>query len=508
MKTPRHSRTTDQILDEQHARHDRVSMLAHDARSALADILGGLSLFPDASLDPQTHQQLERIQSASEYLARLLELGLDISIPHYRAGADYPLRLFDFLTALERRWRGAAEAAGMEFHLAVAPDVPAILGIDALALERILANVISNAIAYAGSVPIHILFEMRSATGLRVYMRDAGPGFAPDNLATLFDRGQRGAQAHLRQGDGLGLFIARTLTHQLGGDITARNRSGGGAEIRLDVPLSTARPTRRLAHRHDDITLPDLTNCRVLVADDSLTNQAVLEKMLSAFGARIETQSDGIGALTALLEAPFDLAVLDIDMPGESGLGVIAALRDSGRDWADLPIIACTGFVLRPDHEAIMAAGADAILTKPINGMLPLACAINKALAAKPAFCKARRGAQDLLFSALQQRAEEPESKTLALYIIADLKMIARAMMHSWQQVDTADIQRQCHKLIAVAGAVGETALSTQARALHCAIEQETQDDIHERVREAPDRTDSLIHQITSQFSIKEYILP
>ncbi|KEO61007.1 hypothetical protein DT23_11510 [Thioclava indica] len=482
-------------------------MLAHDARSALSDILGGLSLIPDTSLDPQTRQQLERIQSASEYLAQLWELGLEDTVPDYQANADYPLRLSDFLTALERRWRGAAEAAGMAFHLDVAPDVPAILEIDALALERILANVISNAMAYAGSGPIRIMFEMQSTTRLRVYLRDDGPGFAPDKLATLFDRGQRGAQAHRRDGDGLGLFIARSLTHQLGGEITARNRREGGAEIALDVPLSTAPSTRHVAPHDDAPPPPDLTGCRVLVADDSLTNQAVLETMLSALGARVETCSDGTGALGAVLDAPFDLAILDIDMPGESGLGVTVALRASGLDWADLPIVACTAFAQRPKHEAILAAGANAILMKPIKGPAPLAYAINQALTSKPAHRKAQRGAQDLLFSALQHRAHTSESKTLALFVIADLKMITRALMHAWQQGDTADIQRQCHKLIAVAGAVGETMLSTTAHALHCAIAQEAASDIHERVREALDRTESLIHQLTSQFSIKEFTL-
>jgi CheY-like chemotaxis protein/HPt (histidine-containing phosphotransfer) domain-containing protein len=485
-------------------------MLAHDARSALADILGGLSLIPDASLDPQTRHQLARIQSASEHLAQLIEQGVDVIVPDYQAVAEYPLRLFDFLTALERRWRGAADAAGMEFRLEVAPDVPANLQIDALAMERILANVISNAIAYAGPVAIHIFFEMQSATRLRVYVRDGGPGFAPEKLATLFDRGQRGAQAYRRQGDGLGLFIARNLSRQLGGEITACNRVQGGAEIRLDVPLSRKHFKRHLAPHDDEITMPDLTDCRVLIADDSLIHLAILEKMLGALGAQIETHSDGSSAHAALLETPFDLAILDINMPGESGLGVIAAVRGSGRAWANVPIIACTAFALSPKHAAIIAAGADSVLTKPVNRILPLGCAINTALAARPGFCKTRHRAQTsdegLLFTALQKGASKSENEALALYIIADLKMISRAIMSAWQPFDPAEIQRQCHKLMTVAGAIGETSLSMQVRALHRALEQPEPADIHGRVREALDRTDKLIHQITCQFSIKDLV--
>ena len=500
MNKPDQLRTNHRILDENHDRHECVSMLAHDARTALADILGGISLIPAPSLQPQARQQLARIQSATEYLAQLLEQALTISVPHYQGHADYPLRLFDFLTALERRWGGAAEAAGMRFHLAVSPEVPPILRIDALALERILANVISNAIAYARSGVISIEIEMPSANRLRLYLRDEGPGFTPGNITKLFEYGQRGAQAHLKDGDGLGLFIVRELTLKLGGEITARNRTQGGAEMQLDLPLRTDIPMRHLKPDDEDIVLPDLTDCQVLVADDSLTNQAILEKMLRAFGAQVSVYSEGTSAGSALLESPFNLAILDIDMPGESGLSVITALRQSKSACANLPIIACTGFVLRPQHEQIMAAGADAILTKPINGVRPLACAINKAFASKPAFCEANSGMQDPLFTTLQLGAHAPEKKALARYVIADLETIARAIMHAWQQFDTDGIQRQCHKLIAVSGAVGETALSTQARALHCAIGQETQDDIHERVREVLDRTDILIHQITSHF--------
>ena len=352
MKTPNLFEAEPTLSNEEQIGCDRRALFGHDARSALSDILGGLSLIPDVSLDPRVRRQLDRVRCASEHLAELWEHGFETSPPVPVTDAGQRLNLQDFLDTLARRFRGATEAAGLGFDIVLAPDLPAALMIDKLSLARILGNLISNAISYAGTGTITLSLRRQEPDRLVMTLRDEGPGFSIKNPQELFEPGKRGAQGKLREGDGLGLFIARKLAHRLGGELSAANALTGGAEMVLDLPLEPAPPSRQ-APPVQRPQLPDLSERRVLIADDSLTTQAMLGDMLGALGAQVSTQSDGRGAGAALLACPFDLAILDIDLPGNSGLEIIAKLRGSALDWADMPIVVCTGHAQKEMHMAL-----------------------------------------------------------------------------------------------------------------------------------------------------------
>lgn len=451
----------------------RITLLGHDIRAAVSDIIGGLRLVDQRQLDETTRLQIERVRAASEVLAQLLEEGLQIVAEETGTGMMPAVEVGQLLYDLEMRWAGKAREKGLAFHVALAADVPPVLALDRIALERVMANILSNAIKYTDAGGVRITVAMEGEQILRIAVTDDGPGFAASVLARLFERGARGAFT-AKPGQGLGMYISKDMADRLGGVIDVSNRPEGGASVTLVLPVRRALPSD---HPHP-VPLPDLRGKRVLIAEDSETNQAVVGHMLRAMGAEFEVAADGREALALALVRRFDLAVVDVEMPRLSGLELMRALRETPGPCADLPIVACTAFVLRANREAIYAAGADAIVAKPLVGIDPLAFAINRAQTrAARETTAAANPAGDVLgldldqFERLLDLAGEAGAADLLARLISDLSRVERSLVSALALPDFAAISAETHVLVAVAGAIGAERLMAEAERLNAAAQ-------------------------------------
>ena len=445
---------------------DREQLLAHDIRSAMSDVIGGLRLVDRATLPAAALPQVDRAQAASELLARLVE-ELVGGAPRDAAGGNGGggnLNLARFLDDELRRWHGAAAGTGARVRLDRAADVPEIVRIDLLHLRRVVANLMSNALRHAGGGRITLGARLEPDGALEICVCDDGPGFPADRLPDLGGGGAR----RVGGGSGMGLRIAAYHAEAIGGTIRARNRHRGGACVHLSVPRAV---WRREAEA--EAGLPDLAGVRVLVADDSATNRLLVERMLARLGAEVECAVDGIEALNWLARERFDLALLDLEMPSLGGLDVIRAerLRQARGIAPPMPMVAMTAYVLRDNRDAILEAGADGILAKPLGGIETFARSVRHYLDGAPdpaAWTPEAAPALSVATLTALMAAAGPDHERLLLDRLRDdLAMVAEALSRGAAAGDLEAVTAQTHVLLSLSGAIGALPTQEAARDLH-----------------------------------------
>lgn len=476
----------------------RFTLLGHDLRAAISDVLGGLRLIETQGMTDATKLQIGRVRAAGEGLARLLEEGMSF-MPDEVATGPTPLTTAKLLHDLEMRWAGRAREKGLSLQISVAANAPRRILVDRVALDRALSNVLSNAIKFTTHGEIRLDVSCHRHGILSFCICDEGDGFSQQAKDRLW-------QAHARapgctiEGEGLGLHICKQMVDRMDASITVQNLERG-ARVDIEVPVGTLAETGATA-------LPDLRGLRVLIAEDSETNQAILAQMLGELGAQVSLAPDGIAALELIetataAQTPFGLALIDIEMPRLGGLDVIRTLRQPPH--ATMPIVAVTAYVLRSNRAAIYAAGADAILSKPLETIFSTGAAILKAQTAQdmirapqeqPHLDTARF---DLLLDTAGQNAPE-----LLRRLIADLNGCERGLVAGLAAQDLAVIRSQTHVLLAVAGAVGAVRLQLLATALNAQAHLAPPPDMTDMGRETLSQIDLLIQHAVMRSTARE----
>ena len=470
------------------------SLLSHDLRSALSDILGGIRLIDSDRLDRETRGHLERITAAGEVLARLLDKAADEAGAQAQpAGNAVNLTLSDFLDDIRKRWSARAREKGVAFDIVADSALPAIVTLDRVALDRVIANLLGNAVKFTDRGRVELRVACDEARRLSFTIRDDGPGLSPEALARLFQfQGRPGSNG--KPGSGLGLFIARELSQKMGAHLRVANRPEGGAEAELLFPQDSwfERSLRRdpAATAPDPGESPDLSGLNILLAEDNKTNQLVATQMLKALGADFAVASDGLEALEILERQRFDLALLDIEMPRMTGLELIRELRSRPEPLASMPLVALTAYVMREHRERIFAAGADGIIAKPIMSIDALGRAVRDHLgggAPAPAPVPAPAPEPEQAGAGVVERARfDSLVRTIGADSIAELlaklqsdtDAVAEGLGRGRASLDLAEIRSQTHILISVAGAIGATGLQHLAQRLNAAANRQDAPDI------------------------------
>lgn len=460
-------------MREAETRRKRAELLGHDMRAAVADILGGLSLADLGPLDDASRLQLDRVRSAAAQLSRLTDETLALCTGDAPAapGPRPVIPLVPFLCDVANRWTAHAREKGLSFRLDLADDLPDTIGTDLTALERILSNLIGNAIKHAGAGSVEMSAAMGPCESLVLSVRDSGPGFSDAALARLFDYHGRPADG-AKPGSGLGLHIVRNLASAIDAQMQVANHPDGGARVTLNLARSAWAPG--VAAPAAMRSLPDLSGQRVLVAEDSPTNQLLIGQMLDRLGANYELAEDGCAALAALGGTAFDLALIDIEMPRLSGIDVIRAMRAEAGPAAGTPILAVTAFVLSANRRDIYAAGADGILAKPIMSLESFGEAIARVLEKRnpppePAPPPAQTGFGQLHLDRLLAISGPAAGRELLQRLQEDLSGVESGLREGIAHNDQALLRARTHVLISLAGAIGAEAVQSGAEALNAA---------------------------------------
>ncbi|MBN2907085.1 MAG: response regulator [Rhodobacteraceae bacterium] len=462
--------------------HERAAMLGHDMRAAISDILGGLALADLDALDPESRLQLDRVQSSAEQLARLTDetLALVTGEDTPRAPTPAHTRLTPFLDRIAARWQAHAEERGLGFVMDLAEDLPRAIGTDPAALERILSNLIGNAMKYSPQGTVRLAIQMGPQEALVLRVRDTGPGFSSAAQARLFEYAGRPADSS-QPGSGLGLHIVRELAQHLRAQLQVANAPGGGAEVSLIVPRAAWAPGVEAPGSLD--ALPNLSGCQVLLAEDNQTNQLLIRQMLETLGARCLLVDDGQAAADILAARRFDLLLIDIEMPRLSGIDVIRRLRAAEGAGPATPVLAVTAFVLSANRDQIYAAGADGILAKPIMSLDAFGEAITRVLRKHPAPCgrataEPKAPFDRLHMDRLMALAGHEDGRELLTRMREDFETVRAGLAQGVAEDDKALLRARTHVLISLAGAVGNTTLQAEAEELNAAARGQGDADI------------------------------
>jgi CheY-like chemotaxis protein len=269
------------------------------------------------------------------------------------------------------RPRAIERALDLEFD--AAPDLPPLIQSDPLRLRQIVINLVGNALKFTerGSVRVSAHLLTRDAERrLVVRVADTGIGIAPEHLPRVFVPFMQADESMTRRygGSGLGLPISRSLARLMGGDLTVESAPGRGSTFTLDLPALPAAPDAAQpapAPPPAGATGPaPLAGVRVLLVEDGPDNQRLLALVLRRAGALVTLAADGRSAIDAVDAAPFDVILMDMQMPVMDGYAAAGALRARG---VTTPIIALTAHAMTGDRERCLAAGCDDYLTKPVD---------------------------------------------------------------------------------------------------------------------------------------------
>jgi signal transduction histidine kinase/CheY-like chemotaxis protein len=354
-----------------------VAIVSHEIRTPLGALLDSLRLLADGEM-AGTHRALaETAQRAGEALSALINDILEMS--RMEAGQ---LALRPAVFALRPLIESAmeifsAQAAGrrMALRLSIARGVPTELYEDSGRLRQILINLLSNALKFADPGEVRIIAEVLpndAKPRIRLAVRDRGPVIPVGNCAQLFEPFYqvRDGQGSTPAGTGLGLTICRHLVAQMGGEIGCQawqlgNRDAGN-EFWLTLPIKPIpRDEATAPPRSVAASQPWLPRTRILLVEDILANQMVTATLLRREGHQVDVASSGQDAVSAVATLPYDLVLMDIFMPGMSGLEAARRIRALGGPAATIPIVALTANACSEDQAACAAAGMNHMLAKP-----------------------------------------------------------------------------------------------------------------------------------------------
>ncbi|MEV1147422.1 ATP-binding protein, partial [Micromonospora sp. NPDC049799] len=368
--------------------------VSHEFRTPLTLMLGPLA---DALNDPEhplPAAQRERVDTAWRNATRLLTLvnSLLTFSSLEAGGARSEAREIDLpgLTAeLASVFRAAIERAGLRLEVEC-PPLPRPVAVDPVNWERIVTNLLSNALKYTFVGRIRVAVEADDEE-VRLVVADTGIGIAPEDLPRLFERFHRvqGARSRSHEGTGIGLALVRELARLEGGDVRVESRVGTGATFTValpwaavgrDAPSATDAPARgrtaRAAVQEAAGWLTDAASAsattsayeahgaRILVADDNADMRAYLARLLAGQGWRVETVGDGRAALAAIHRDPPDLVLTDVMMPDVDGFELVRRLRDEPSTRA-LPIVVLSARAGGDASVVGLDLGADDYVVKP-----------------------------------------------------------------------------------------------------------------------------------------------
>lgn len=353
-----------------------LATISHELRTSMNGVLGFAQLLLQSGLPKEQHRHVELIQEAGDSMMHLLNDILDIAkaeAGHMSVTAEaVELRpLADSCLALHS---ANARQKGVTLTADFAADVPQWLVSDAVRLRQILMNLLGNAVKFThqGTVTLSAAAEK----GMVVFaVEDSGIGIAADRLEAIFEPFIQADSTTAQEfgGTGLGLSISRTLAEMLGGTLSAQSVPGEGTRFELSIPI--------IERRKETLTGPSVAACpipslvpggRILLADDNSSNRILGTAMLERCGQIVDTAANGQHAVTAIIaakadERPFDLVLMDIQMPDCSGHQAAAILRSLGIGKDELPIIACSADWSADDAVAAQASGMQGHIMKPLQ---------------------------------------------------------------------------------------------------------------------------------------------
>ena len=347
-----------------------LATLGHEVRTPMTGVLGMSELLLGTALDTRQRSYTESIRRAGNHLLRLVNDALDLArIEAGKLDLDaQPFALRALLDEVVELMKPLAQQRGLQFSDRIATDVPAAVQGDPMRIKQILLNLLGNAIKFTEHGSVGLQVTTAHGAGIRFEVSDTGPGLNDEQKSRLFRRFEQADGVHTAArygGSGLGLAISQELAAAMGGHIKVESTLGKGARFVVELPLPRASMPIAPTATFQPAIAGSCPALDLLLVEDDPTVAEVMVGLLQAQGHRVIHVAHGLAALAQTIGTRFDIALLDLDLPGLDGLALARQLRAQG---FSAPLLAVTA---RADAEAeslARAAGFDGFLRKPLTG--------------------------------------------------------------------------------------------------------------------------------------------
>jgi CheY-like chemotaxis protein/anti-sigma regulatory factor (Ser/Thr protein kinase) len=358
------------------AKTEFLSSMSHELRTPLNAILGFSQLFEfDKNIGERRKSNARDINNAGQHLLNLIDEILDLS--RIETGqVDLLMEAVSLEAAINESLTWVAEMAESR-GVTIAFDRTACRGIlieaDAVRIKQVFLNLMTNAVKYNcenGSVTITCTRDQNDI--IRISIRDTGVGISQEQLGKLFQPFNRlGAEYGTVEGTGIGLVIARQLTHLMGGEIEVESVPGTGSHFALQFQIIGVEGS--IGVTPEDVLSGEVAvgvsvdQAHLLVAEDNPVNQRLLAAQLAQLGYTADYADNGVEALKLWKTGDYQLVLTDIRMPEMDGYELVREIRALESNTTVSPIIAVTANAMQPDVELCLKTGANDVLTKPVS---------------------------------------------------------------------------------------------------------------------------------------------
>jgi CheY-like chemotaxis protein len=350
-----------------------LASMSHEIRTPMTGVLGMADLLATEDLTTRQRRYVDVMRASGRHLLAVTNDILDYS--RIEAGRleveQIDFSLPELLECMRSLLQPLALERDIELRFELPPAALPLLTGDPTRLQQVLLNLASNAIKFTpqGRVTVRLLAQPRGARAvlLRLEVQDTGLGIPREALEQLFTPFTQADASIARQygGSGLGLAISKRLAEAMGGTLDAASTPGLGSVFTLELALPVA--SSQAGAGQTAAAVAAVAPLRILVAEDNGINRDILQAALAARGHQLQFACDGNEALDLVQRHPFDLVLMDVQMPGLDGVEATRRIRQLDSPVRGIPVIALTANVLASEQERFLRAGMNECLAKPID---------------------------------------------------------------------------------------------------------------------------------------------